>query len=89
MLLLLVVRPRLRADYRTSFPCWAQLDEDAIRDCTQGDPRAARIRVLSALAVRSFLYMRRAVDLGLTALSSPGRGNWLRCCRPASMRPCP
>lgn len=68
VLLLLVVRPRLRADDRFSFPYWAQLDEDAIRDCMQGDPRAARIRVLSGLAVRKFLHLRRAVDLSLAAL---------------------
>ncbi|MFK4070510.1 Pycsar system effector family protein [Streptomyces sp. NPDC029674] len=68
VLLLLVVRPRLRGDDRASFPYWAQLDEDEIRDCMQGDTRAARIRVLSALAVRKFLYLRSAVDLILTAL---------------------
>lgn len=68
VLLLLVVRPRLRADDRASFPYWARLDEDEIRDCMTGDPRAARIRVLSTLAVRKFLYLRRAVDLSLTAL---------------------
>ncbi|MEV5982845.1 Pycsar system effector family protein [Streptomyces sp. NPDC052114] len=68
VLLLLVVRPRLRGDDRASFPYWAQLDEEAIRVCMQGDPRAARIRVLSVLAVRKFLYLRRAVDLILTAL---------------------
>jgi hypothetical protein len=69
MLLLLVVRPRLRGDDRASFPYWAQLDEDAIRSCMQGDPRVARIRVLSVLAVRKFLHLRRAVDLSLTALA--------------------
>ncbi|THA28419.1 integral membrane plasmid transfer protein [Streptomyces sp. A1277] len=69
VLLLLVVRPRLRADDRASFPYWAQIDEDAIRGCMQGDPRAARIRVLSGLAVRKFLHLRRAVDLSLAALA--------------------
>ncbi|MZE76761.1 Pycsar system effector family protein [Streptomyces xinghaiensis] len=69
VLLLLVVRPRLRGDDRASFPYWAQLDEDAIRDCMQGDARAARIRVLSTLAVRKFIHLRRAVDLSLTALA--------------------
>ncbi|MEU1558712.1 Pycsar system effector family protein [Streptomyces scabiei] len=69
VLLLLVVRPRISGADRASFPYWAQLDEDAIRDCMQGDPRAARIRVLSGLAVRKFLHLRRAVDLILTALA--------------------
>jgi hypothetical protein len=69
VLLLLVVRPRLSGADRASFPYWAQLDEDEIRDCMQGDPRAARIRVLSVLAVRKFRYLRRAVDLSLVALA--------------------
>ncbi|MEU4490096.1 Pycsar system effector family protein [Streptomyces purpurascens] len=69
VLLLLVVRPRLSGADRASFPYWAQLDEDAIRDCMQGDSRAARIRVLSSLAVRKFVHLRRAVDLSLAALA--------------------
>lgn len=69
VLLLLVVRPRLSGADRASFPYWAQLDEDAIRDCMQGDRRAAHIRVLSSLAVRKFVHLRRAVDLSLTALA--------------------
>jgi hypothetical protein len=69
VLLLLVVRPRLSGVDRASFPYWAQLDEDAIRDCMQGDPRAARTRVLSSLAVRKFVHLRRAVDLSLAALA--------------------
>ncbi|MEU9647065.1 hypothetical protein [Streptomyces sp. NPDC048188] len=32
------------------------------------DRRAARIRVLSTIAVRKFTHLRRAVDLTLTAL---------------------
>ncbi|MER7898927.1 Pycsar system effector family protein [Streptomyces sp. NPDC096046] len=68
VLLLLVVRPRLSGADRASFPYWAQLDEDAIRDCMDGDTRAARIRVLSTLAVRKFTHLRRAVDLSLAAL---------------------
>ncbi|MFH9298843.1 Pycsar system effector family protein [Streptomyces sp. NPDC017520] len=68
VLLLLVVRPRLRADDRASFPHWAQLDEDGIRSCMEGDTRATRVRVLSTLAVRKYLHLRRAVDLSLTAL---------------------
>lgn len=69
VLLLLVVRPRLRGDDRASFPHWARLDEDEIRACMDGDTHAARIRVLSALAVRKFIHLRRAVDLSLAALA--------------------
>lgn len=69
VLLLLVVRPRLSGADRASFPYWAQLDEDAIRDCMQGDSRAARIRVLSILAVAKFTQLRRAIDLSLIALA--------------------
>jgi hypothetical protein len=69
VLLLLVVRPHLRGDDRASFPYWARLDEDEIRTCMDGDTRAARIRVLSTLAVRKFTHLRRAVDLSLAALA--------------------
>ncbi|MFC9183341.1 Pycsar system effector family protein [Streptomyces globisporus] len=69
VLLLLVVRPRLREDDRAAFPHWAQLDEDGIRSCMAGDSRATRIRVLSSLAVRKYLHLRRAVDLSLAALA--------------------
>ncbi|MGW1506415.1 Pycsar system effector family protein [Streptomyces mirabilis] len=69
MLLLLVVRPRLRGDDKASFPYWARLDEDEIRACMDGDTRAARLRVLSVLAVRKFAHLRRAVDLSLAALA--------------------
>ncbi|WP_030895925.1 Pycsar system effector family protein [Streptomyces sp. NRRL F-5053] len=69
VLLLLVVRPRLRGDGRASFPHWARLDEDEIRSCMEGDTRAARIRVLSTLAVRKYRGLRRAVDLSVTALA--------------------
>ncbi|MFJ2249219.1 MULTISPECIES: Pycsar system effector family protein [unclassified Streptomyces] len=69
VLLLLVVRPRLRADDRASFPHWAKLDEDDIRSCMEGDTRATRIRVLSTLAVRKYVHLRRAVDLSLAALA--------------------
>ncbi|MFF7975847.1 Pycsar system effector family protein [Streptomyces sp. NPDC007905] len=68
VLLLLVVRPRLRGDDKASFPYWARLNEDEIRACMDGDSRAARIRVLSTLAVRKFTHLRRAVDLSLAAL---------------------
>ncbi|MFF8556568.1 Pycsar system effector family protein [Streptomyces sp. NPDC015501] len=69
VLLLLVVRPRLHEDDRAAFPHWAQLDEDGIRSCMEGDTRATRIRVLSTLAVSKYLHLRRAVDLTLTALA--------------------
>ncbi|GHE64810.1 Pycsar system effector family protein [Streptomyces capitiformicae] len=69
VLLLLVVRPRLRGDDKASFPHWARLDEDEIRGCMDGDTRAARIRVLSNLAVPKFTHLRRAVDLSLAALA--------------------
>ncbi|TXJ83333.1 integral membrane plasmid transfer protein [Streptomyces lavendulae] len=69
VLLLLVVRPRLRGDDRTSFSHWAQLDEEQIRSSMEGDTRAARIRVLSVLAVRKYVHLRRAVDLSLAALA--------------------
>lgn len=69
VLLLLVIRPRLRGNDRASFPHWARLDEDEIRACMDGDTRAARIRVLSVLAVRKFTHLRRAVDLSLAALA--------------------
>ncbi|MFJ6669019.1 Pycsar system effector family protein [Streptomyces sp. NPDC091383] len=69
VLLLLVVRPRLRGDDRASFPHWAQLDENQIRSSMEGDTRAARIRVLSVLAVRKYVHLRRAVDLSLAALA--------------------
>ncbi|WP_086706744.1 Pycsar system effector family protein [Streptomyces antimycoticus] len=72
VLLLLVVRPRLHGDDRASFPYWARLDEDEIRACMDGDTRAARIRVLSILAVRKFTHLRRAVDLSLAALALLG-----------------
>lgn len=52
VLLLLVVRPRLGGTDRASFPYWAQLDEAEIRASMTGDPRAARIRVLSGIALR-------------------------------------
>ncbi|MEU0034670.1 Pycsar system effector family protein [Streptomyces sp. NPDC006333] len=69
VLLLLVVRPRLRGDDRASFPHWAGLDVAAIRASMTGDSRAARIRVLSGIAVSKFRHLRHAVDLSLTALA--------------------
>ncbi|MGP4004841.1 Pycsar system effector family protein [Streptomyces sp. 8N706] len=69
VLLLLVVRPRLSGSDRASFPYWARIEEDQIRACMEGDTRAARIRVLSVLAVRKYSQLRRAVDLSLAALA--------------------
>lgn len=69
VLLLLVVRPRLGGNDRASFPYWACLDDDAIRDSLCGDARAARIRVLSQIAVGKFTQLRRAVDMSLAALA--------------------
>ena len=69
VLLLLVVRPRLGGNDRASFPYWARLTEAEIRACMHGDSRAASIRVLSAIALRKFTHLRRAVDLILTALA--------------------
>ncbi|MDJ1645173.1 Pycsar system effector family protein [Streptomyces pakalii] len=69
VLLLLVVRPRIRAQDSGSFSQWARLDEDEIRSRMTEDTRATRVRVLSTLAVRKFLLLRRAVDCTLTALA--------------------
>ncbi|WP_331718612.1 hypothetical protein [Streptomyces sp. NBC_00289] len=63
-----MVRPRLGGDGRASFP-WAGLDDDhEIVACMQGDTRAARIRVLSRIAVGKYRQLR-AVDLSLAALA--------------------
>ncbi|MBQ0855732.1 integral membrane plasmid transfer protein (plasmid) [Streptomyces sp. BH-SS-21] len=69
VLLLLVVRPRLRGGGRESFPAWAVMSEADIREVLHGDLRAARIRVLSRIAVRKFRRLQRAVDLILAALA--------------------
>ncbi|MFJ5646330.1 Pycsar system effector family protein [Streptomyces sp. NPDC093223] len=70
VLLLLVVRPRLSDPDRSSFPYWARLlDDQLILASMTGDTRAARIRVLSRIAVRKFVVLRRAVDLILLALA--------------------
>lgn len=69
VLLLLVVRPRIGGHDRASVPYWARLDETEIHACMDGDTRAARIRVLSTIAVAKFTRLRRAVDCTLTALA--------------------
>lgn len=68
VLLLLVVRPRLGGHDRASFPYWARLTEAEIQVCMDADARAARVRVLSGIAVAKFTQLRRAVDLTLLAL---------------------
>lgn len=69
VLLLLVVRPRLGGQDRASFPYWARLAETQIHACMHGDSRAARIRILSRIALAKFSRLRRAVDCILTALA--------------------
>jgi hypothetical protein len=59
----------LGGDDRASFPYWAGLDDTEILACMQGDSRAARIHVLSQIAVRKYGHLRRAVDLSLAALA--------------------
>ncbi|MFE4424208.1 Pycsar system effector family protein [Streptomyces sp. NPDC056817] len=54
VLLLLVVRPRLGGHDRASFPYWARLAETQIQACMTGDTRAARIRILSGIALAKF-----------------------------------
>ncbi|MFJ4633897.1 Pycsar system effector family protein [Streptomyces sp. NPDC088847] len=68
-LLLLVVRPRLGGDDHASFPYWAGLTTSGIYESLTRDTRAARIGVLSVIAVRKYTLLRRAVDLSLAALA--------------------
>ncbi|MFC8201711.1 Pycsar system effector family protein [Streptomyces sp. NPDC057298] len=68
VLLLLVVRPRIGGSDRASFPYWARLTEAEIHACMHHDIRAARIRVLSQIALGKYRRLRRAVDLILAAL---------------------
>ncbi|MEV4044266.1 Pycsar system effector family protein [Streptomyces sp. NPDC049744] len=70
VLLLLVVRPTLRGDDRASFPYWARLrDDHSVRATMHNDTRAARVRVLSAIAVSKFRGLRLAIDCILVALA--------------------
>ncbi|CAC36626.1 DUF5706 domain-containing protein [Streptomyces sp. NRRL_B-16638] len=69
VLLLSVVRPRLGGQDRASFPYWARLAETQIHACMHGDTRAARIRIMSGIALAKFSRLRRAVDCILTALA--------------------
>ncbi|MFI8234945.1 Pycsar system effector family protein [Streptomyces sp. NPDC085900] len=68
-LLLFVVRPRLGGNDRASFPYWARLNDDEIRAGMHGDTRAARIRVLSQIALTKYRKLQHAVDLSLAALA--------------------
>ncbi|MGW2770561.1 Pycsar system effector family protein [Streptomyces sp. NPDC001275] len=69
VLLLMVIRPCLSGSDRASFPHWARLAETEIRARMTGDTRAARVRVLSVIALGKFRRLRRAVDCTLAALT--------------------
>ncbi|MFD3920211.1 Pycsar system effector family protein [Streptomyces sp. NPDC058595] len=79
-LLLLVVRPNLGGGNRTvreGFPCWARMEESALRRAMTEDTRIARVKALSGIAVRKFQLLTRAVDiiraaLALLALATAG-----------------
>ncbi|EDY55560.1 predicted protein [Streptomyces sviceus ATCC 29083] len=47
----------------------SRLPPSARAHCMQSNARTACVRVLSSLAVRKFVHLRRAVDLSLAALS--------------------
>lgn len=71
-LLLLVVRPNLGGDgrvVREGFPCWAQMDENALLTAMRQDTRATRIKSLSTIAAAKFHRLARAVDIILAALA--------------------
>lgn len=67
-LLLLVVRPHISGADRASWPHWADLDEDGIRETLTRDVRPAQIRALSRITQRKMVGVRRAVDALLIAL---------------------
>lgn len=54
---------------RASFPYSARLAETQIHACMHGDTHAARIRILSRIALAKFARLRRAIDCTLTALA--------------------
>ncbi|MDG9695315.1 DUF5706 domain-containing protein [Streptomyces sp. DH17] len=69
MLLLLVARPRLSGAGHASFPYWARLPDDhTVRATMHSDTRAARARVLSAIAIGKFRGLRLAIDCTMAAL---------------------
>jgi hypothetical protein len=71
VLLLLVVRPRLGgadgSTDRSSFPYWAKCDAQQICTEMREDRRPDRIRVMSQIAKRKYVGLRRAIDLSLAA----------------------
>lgn len=70
VLLLMVVRPRLSGNDRASFPYWARLtDEQDILASLTGDPRTAKVRVLSQIALGKYVQLRWAIDLVLASLA--------------------
>ncbi|WAU86362.1 DUF5706 domain-containing protein [Streptomyces sp. Qhu-G9] len=69
VLLLLVMRPQLARWRLASFPYLAYLAEAEIRERMLGDSRAARVRVLSQIALGKYCRLRRAGDLILAALA--------------------
>ncbi|MFI7246375.1 Pycsar system effector family protein [Streptomyces qinglanensis] len=72
VLLLLVVRPNLggrRRTVREGFPCWAELDEDALHTKLREDHRVRQTRALSVIAVTKYRRLAAAVDALLTALA--------------------
>ncbi|MFJ7200911.1 MULTISPECIES: Pycsar system effector family protein [unclassified Streptomyces] len=72
VLLLLVVRPCFTVPGRVAagtFPQWAGMGETALQESMTEDTRPARIRALSALAVRKYQRLARAVDIILAALA--------------------
>jgi len=70
VLLLLVVRPRLSGNDRSSFPHWARLKDDReILASLTVDARVARLRVLSQIALGKYVQLRWAIDLILGSLA--------------------
>jgi hypothetical protein len=69
---LLVVRPRLAApngvNDRSSFVHWATATEDDIAAGMTEDRRVARVRVLSAIALRKMTFLRWTTDATAVAV---------------------
>ncbi|RPE34935.1 Pycsar system effector family protein [Kitasatospora cineracea] len=64
----LVIRPRLGGQDRASFPHWATLRPDQLRDALADDRRDACLITLSQLAVRKMTALQRATDLTIAAV---------------------
>jgi hypothetical protein len=62
-LLLWAVRPNLGGARPAGFPRWAALSASEIRAELAGADRAEHVAVLSRIAVRKYVLLRRAVDL--------------------------